>query len=113
MTYLLDIIGFVGSLMLLVHAIRKGVSQDWRLRGQVLLSLVGIAYVSLHLYVAAHKEVIRAARRTIILFYSAEGALVGAFVGIFTTLCLAGWFTDILGNNREAQLQEISRARPR
>ena len=112
MTYL-DIIGLVGSFLLLVHAIRKGVSQDWRLRGQVLLSLVGIACGSLDLYVAAHKEVIRGARRTIILFYSAEGALVGALVGIFATLCLAGWFTDILGKSQEAELQEIARARPR
>jgi hypothetical protein len=98
----LDYIGLLGSLWLLIDSIRKKRDpRDWRRRGQALLGTVGIAYGVVDLYGDLHREILCGTRTSIMRFYSSEGVLLGALVGIFISLCLAGWFKDYLGRNRE------------
>jgi hypothetical protein len=87
---------FLGNLWLLVHAVRNiRNSRDWRHRAQALLGAVGVSYGVLSILEPKHLRATREAR----VLYSTQGLLVGAFIGMFISLCMAGWFKDILGRH--------------
>ncbi len=88
-------VGLILGFWLLLTALRHSNSSDWRYRAQALLGAVGISLGGVALCEPAHLRTAHAAR----IFYSAESLLVGIFVGVFVSLCMAGWFTDILGRH--------------
>jgi hypothetical protein len=92
-------VGLLASLCLLVGAIRNiRKSRDWRHQAQALLAAVGISFGGLSIWAPEHLGATREAR----IVYSAQGLLLGALIGMFVTLCMAGWFKDILGKHWEA-----------
>ena|ERR1700722_13497421 len=95
--YYIDYIEALGSLWLLVNSLRKGsvIFRDWRHQGQAILGIVGIAVGGLSLFGPEALHATREAR----MYFMVKGFLVGAFAGIFISLCLAGWFKDILSKN--------------
>lgn len=88
-------IGLLGGFWLLLTALRRSNSNDWRYRAQALLGAAGISLGGVALCEPAHLRATREAR----IFYSVESLLVGIFIGVFVSLCMAGWFTDILGRH--------------
>ena len=90
------IASLVGVWFVVVAFRRRRGSHDWRYRGQMLLGAVGIFLGGLSLIEPPHLRATREAR----IFYSVEGLLAGAFLGVFATLCLAGWFGDLLGQTK-------------
>jgi hypothetical protein len=86
-------VGLLGGVWLLLTALRRTNSGDWRYRAQALLGGVGIALGGVALCEPPHLHATREART----FYSLESLLVGVFIGVFVALCMAGWFKEILG----------------
>jgi len=88
-------IGLFGGVWLLLTALRRRNSNDWRYRAQALIGVVGISLGGLAFWAPTHLRATREAR----IFYSVESLLVGIFIGVFVSLCMAGWFRfrDVLG----------------
>jgi hypothetical protein len=85
--------GLPGGVWLLLTALRRSKPNDWRYRAQALLGVIGIALAGSAWCEPPHLRATREAR----IFYSVESLLVGAAIGVFVSLWMAGWFTDILG----------------
>ena len=82
-----------GGLFLLADSLRLRVRpRDWRTKGQGLLGICAILYAGLGLY----ELYAGGASRWTHLLNSAERMLTGVSVGVFISLCLAGWFKEFL-----------------
>lgn len=109
MMNILSYVGLLGSSWFLVHALRKRrTSSDWRYLAQAILGVMGISYGGLTLFEPKRFHTYGEAR----MFNSAEGLLAGAFFGMFITLCLAGWWRDILGRAADKELTAGAAAKP-
>jgi len=86
-------VGLLGGVWLLLTALQGSSSNDWRYRAQALLGAVGISLGGLAFWEPTHFRATREAR----IFSSVQSLLVGIFIGVFVSLCMAGWFRDILG----------------
>jgi len=83
----LDAFIFLASFCIALHFLLPGRSlRDWRHKAISLLGILGMVRVCMGLYANAHAQV-RCANG----FFLAKGLVTGTIIGIFISLCLAGW----------------------